>query len=73
MLTHERWPAQNVAAAVRAEHLVVKTRRERETSGVMNFNDFVVVILAAGKGTPLKSNLAKVLHRVGGQPFAVLL
>jgi bifunctional UDP-N-acetylglucosamine pyrophosphorylase/glucosamine-1-phosphate N-acetyltransferase len=29
--------------------------------------DFAVVILAAGKGTRLKSNLAKVLHRAGGR------
>jgi bifunctional UDP-N-acetylglucosamine pyrophosphorylase/glucosamine-1-phosphate N-acetyltransferase len=30
-------------------------------------HDFAVVILAAGKGTRLKSNLAKVLHRAGGR------
>ncbi|HET9400507.1 MAG TPA: bifunctional UDP-N-acetylglucosamine diphosphorylase/glucosamine-1-phosphate N-acetyltransferase GlmU [Candidatus Acidoferrales bacterium] len=29
--------------------------------------DFAVLILAAGKGTRLKSNLAKVLHRAGGR------
>src|SRR5271155_5870194 len=29
--------------------------------------DFSVVILAAGKGTRLRSNLAKVLHRAGGR------
>jgi bifunctional UDP-N-acetylglucosamine pyrophosphorylase / glucosamine-1-phosphate N-acetyltransferase len=29
--------------------------------------DFAAVILAAGKGTRLKSNLAKVLHRAGGR------
>jgi bifunctional UDP-N-acetylglucosamine pyrophosphorylase/glucosamine-1-phosphate N-acetyltransferase len=33
----------------------------------MATSDFVVVILAAGKGTRLKSALAKVLHRVGGR------
>ncbi len=30
-------------------------------------SDFVVVILAAGKGTRLRSGLAKVLHRAGGR------
>ena len=33
----------------------------------MTFPDFVVVILAAGKGTRLRSALAKVLHRAGGR------
>lgn len=33
----------------------------------MPTSDFVVVILAAGKGTRLKSSLAKVLHRAGGR------
>jgi bifunctional UDP-N-acetylglucosamine pyrophosphorylase/glucosamine-1-phosphate N-acetyltransferase len=33
----------------------------------MPANDLAVVILAAGKGTRLKSNLAKVLHRAGGR------
>jgi bifunctional UDP-N-acetylglucosamine pyrophosphorylase/glucosamine-1-phosphate N-acetyltransferase len=35
----------------------------------MATSDFVVVILAAGKGTRLKSSLAKVLHRAGGRPL----
>ena len=33
----------------------------------MNNHDLAVVILAAGKGTRLKSSLAKVLHRAGGR------
>src|SRR5260370_38628183 len=33
----------------------------------MSNNDLTVVILAAGKGTRLKSGLAKVLHRAGGR------
>jgi len=35
----------------------------------MSTSDLAVVILAAGKGTRLKSNLAKVLHRSGGRPL----
>jgi len=33
----------------------------------MALSDFAVVVLAAGKGTRLKSSLAKVLHRAGGR------
>jgi bifunctional UDP-N-acetylglucosamine pyrophosphorylase/glucosamine-1-phosphate N-acetyltransferase len=33
----------------------------------MSLADFAVVILAAGKGTRLRSGLAKVLHRAGGR------
>ncbi|MGH9793775.1 MAG: bifunctional UDP-N-acetylglucosamine diphosphorylase/glucosamine-1-phosphate N-acetyltransferase GlmU [Candidatus Acidiferrales bacterium] len=32
-------------------------------------SDAVIVVLAAGKGTRLKSGLAKVLHRAGGRPL----
>jgi bifunctional UDP-N-acetylglucosamine pyrophosphorylase / glucosamine-1-phosphate N-acetyltransferase len=35
----------------------------------MTANDLSIVILAAGKGTRLKSSLAKVLHRAGGRPL----
>src|SRR5271169_5852231 len=33
----------------------------------MAAKDTVVIVLAAGKGTRLKSDVAKVLHRVGGR------
>src|SRR6267154_4633711 len=33
----------------------------------MSNNNIAIVILAAGKGTRLKSSLAKVLHRAGGR------
>ncbi len=33
----------------------------------MSNHDLAVMVLAAGKGTRLKSNLAKVLHRAGGR------
>jgi len=39
----------------------------RETGRFMALSDFVIVILAAGQGTRLRSNLAKVLHRAGGR------
>jgi bifunctional UDP-N-acetylglucosamine pyrophosphorylase/glucosamine-1-phosphate N-acetyltransferase len=35
----------------------------------MPANDLAVVVLAAGKGTRLKSSLAKVLHCAGGRPL----
>ena len=31
--------------------------------------DFAIVIMAAGKGTRLKSRRAKVLHEIGGEPL----
>src|ERR1700734_4026642 len=36
---------------------------------LMAANDTSIVILAAGKGTRLRSDLAKVLHRAGGRPI----
>jgi bifunctional UDP-N-acetylglucosamine pyrophosphorylase / glucosamine-1-phosphate N-acetyltransferase len=38
-----------------------------EWLGTMSNNDLGIVILAAGKGTRLKSSVAKVLHRAGGR------
>ncbi|HKV27731.1 MAG TPA: bifunctional UDP-N-acetylglucosamine diphosphorylase/glucosamine-1-phosphate N-acetyltransferase GlmU [Candidatus Acidoferrales bacterium] len=35
----------------------------------MAANDLTIVVLAAGKGTRLKSDVAKVLHRAGGRPL----
>ena len=32
-------------------------------------HEFAIVIMAAGKGTRLKSRRAKVLHEIGGQPL----
>jgi len=32
-------------------------------------DNFAIVIMAAGKGTRLKSGRAKVLHAIGGQPL----
>jgi len=39
----------------------------RENAGTMPNNDVAILILAAGKGTRLKSSLAKVLHHAGGR------
>ncbi len=39
----------------------------RDNAHVMANNDVAILILAAGKGTRLKSSLAKVLHRAGGR------
>jgi bifunctional UDP-N-acetylglucosamine pyrophosphorylase/glucosamine-1-phosphate N-acetyltransferase len=40
--------------------------RNQKNQGV---RDFAIVIMAAGKGTRLKSKRAKVLHEIGGQPL----
>src|ERR1700749_5140186 len=39
---------------------------KNKTNGV---HDFAIVIMAAGKGTRLKSKRAKVLHEIAGQPL----
>ncbi len=50
--------------------LIAKACRESDNSRAMAAAfDTVVVILAAGKGTRMRSELAKVLHRAGGRPL----
>src|SRR5215831_1639940 len=39
------------------------------TQKMTGAGDFAIVIMAAGKGTRLKSKRAKVLHEIGGQPL----
>jgi bifunctional UDP-N-acetylglucosamine pyrophosphorylase/glucosamine-1-phosphate N-acetyltransferase len=43
-----------------------KNMPEQKMTGA---RDFAIVIMAAGKGTRLKSGRAKVLHEIGGQPL----
>jgi UDP-N-acetylglucosamine diphosphorylase/glucosamine-1-phosphate N-acetyltransferase len=38
---------------------------------MMEYNDVAVIILAAGKGTRMKTNMAKVLHKVAGKSMVV--
>src|SRR5271155_1010486 len=45
------------------------TAAPAEWAEIMSNNDLSIVVLAAGKGTRLKSSLAKVLHRAGGRPL----
>jgi bifunctional UDP-N-acetylglucosamine pyrophosphorylase/glucosamine-1-phosphate N-acetyltransferase len=53
-----------------AKRRIVKLGVARENAHVMaNNKDVAIVILAAGKGTRLKSGLAKVLHAAGGRPL----
>src|SRR5579863_4325328 len=48
---------------------IAKVYRESDNSRAMAATDAVVVILAAGKGTRMRSELAKVLHHAGGRPL----
>ena len=48
-------------------HRVVKDAESADNIAAMALSDFTIVILAAGKGTRLRSSLAKVLHRAGGR------
>lgn len=47
--------------------MIAKQQVERDNNFAMSAKDLTCVVLAAGKGTRLKSDIAKVLHRVGGR------
>ena len=42
---------------------------QRNRERALGSTELAVVVLAAGKGTRMKSNLAKVLHPLGGRPM----
>jgi bifunctional UDP-N-acetylglucosamine pyrophosphorylase / glucosamine-1-phosphate N-acetyltransferase len=58
---------ENVGVCVKGEACQIVKLCVTGENHFMASNDFAVVVLAAGKGTRLKSNVAKVLHRAGGR------
>ena len=55
-----------MATRVALRSIVKRTGRGENTRTMPN-KDVVIVVLAAGKGTRLKSSLAKVIHQAGGR------
>jgi CTP:molybdopterin cytidylyltransferase MocA len=58
---------KNVSVCVISEARQFAKAALKGENRFMARNEFSVVVLAAGKGTRLKSNAAKVLHRAGGR------
>src|SRR5690242_2772867 len=64
--------ARRLFVALRSRYIwerMKKSRKVAGTSGVPRNSRIAIAIMAAGKGTRLKSQLAKVLHEVGGKPL----